>query len=71
MDLNLTVIILNDLIMAIAFFCIGFFVSEMNKAQLFKRKQKPTRNATKIEDNHIKYVDKSDIMDKIRKARGQ
>lgn len=71
MDLNLTVILLNDLVVAISFFCIGFFVSEMNKIELFKRKPKSTISTTKIQDNHIKYVDKDDIMDKIRKARGQ
>jgi hypothetical protein len=71
MDLSITVIFLNDLIVAVAFFTIGFFVSESNKSQLFKRKPKPPKQTRKVEDNPYPKVDKEDIMNKIRAARGQ
>jgi hypothetical protein len=72
MDLNLTVILLNDLIVAVAFFVVGFYVAELNAAKKKpKKKAPPPSSNIQYESKSTASTDKEDIMKKIRMARGQ
>jgi len=72
MDLNLTVILLNDLIVAVAFFVVGFYVAELNAAKKKpKKKAPPPSSNIQYESKSTALIDKEDIMKKIRMARGQ
>jgi len=69
MDLNLTAILLNDLIVAVAFFVVGFYVAELNAAKKKPKKKAPTQSIQN--ESKSTSTDKEDIMKKIRMARGQ
>lgn len=72
MDLNLTVILLNDLIVAVSFFIVGFYVAELNAAKKKpKKKATPPSSNIQYESKSTASADKEDIMKKIRMARGQ
>ena len=69
MDLNLTAILLNNLIVAVAFFVVGFYVAELNAAKKKPKKKAPTQSIQ--HESKSTSTDKEDIMKKIRMARGQ
>ncbi len=72
MDLNLTIILLNDLIVAVSFFIVGFYVAELNAAKKKpKKKAPPPSSNIQYESKATTSIQKEDIMEKIRKARGQ
>ena len=71
MDLNLTAILLNDLIVAVAFFVVGFYVAELNAAKKKPKKKAPTQSNNIQYESKSTSTDKEDIMKKIRMARGQ
>lgn len=76
MELNAAVIILNDLIVAVAFFIIGFYLSEYkswkkSRQTSVKTPPKPQRKKKSAEVDRFSGLPHETIMEEIRSMRSK